>query len=111
MKYFLKSVLSSYINVLAISGYLSVNLDPNQAIRKDVQDLQVTQQQFLTYHVQFQQQQQQQAALDPHTAQTLQVVSAEQVSYAKFVKVYNNLPHPLPAARPPLRPIIIIVLL
>lgn len=46
--------------------------DPNQALRKDVQELQTTQQQFLAYH----QTLQQPGQFDPTTLQTEQAVAA-----------------------------------
>lgn len=49
--------------------------DPIQVIRKDVQELQMSQQQFLTYFVT---QQQEQSQLDPATAQTIQAISFEE---------------------------------
>ncbi|MEW8546507.1 MAG: hypothetical protein AB2693_23580, partial [Candidatus Thiodiazotropha sp.] len=56
--------------------------DPNQALRKDVQELQVTQQQFLAYH----QTLQQPGQYDPTTLQTEQSMAAAHVRTVNILK-------------------------
>ena len=62
------------IDIFFVVGSTST---PNQTIQKDVQEIQMTQQQFLAYYIQMQQEQQQQPGqIDPG----FQAASQEQVT-------------------------------
>ena len=57
---------------------IAVGSHPDQVIQKDVQEIQISQQQFLDYVAQTRQMQQQ-GQMDPAVAESFQVASVEQV--------------------------------